>query len=69
MRWQVITLKVFIMEERAQVSFEYLLTAAFAIMLAIFSALVVETLRSIALSSQADILNTRQKVIENIMSG
>lgn len=55
------------MEERAQVSFEYLLTAAFAIVLAVFSALIVETLRSIALSSQADILNTRQKVIENIM--
>ena len=56
------------MEERAQVSFEYLLTAVFAIMLAVFAALVVETLRSIALSTQADILNTRKNVIENIMS-
>jgi len=55
------------MEERAQVSFEYLLTAAFAIMLAIFSALIVETLKNVALTSQADILNTRQKVIENIL--
>jgi hypothetical protein len=57
------------MEERAQVAFEYLLTAAFAIVLAAFSALIVETLRGIATESQVQILNTRSKVIENIMSG
>lgn len=57
------------MEETAQVSFEYLLTAAFAIMLAVFSALMVETLRSIAIQSQADMLSARSRVIENIISG
>lgn len=56
------------MEEKAQVSFEYLLTAAFAIMLAVFAAILVETLRGIALKAQADILTTRAKVIENIMA-
>jgi len=56
------------MEERAQVAFEYLLTAAFAIMLAVFSALIVETLRSVAMQAQADILTTRARVVENIMT-
>ena len=56
------------MEERAQVSFEYLLTAAFTIMLAIFSAILVETLRGIAMNAQAEILSTRARVIENILS-
>ncbi|MBT4870789.1 MAG: hypothetical protein HON47_04395 [Candidatus Diapherotrites archaeon] len=54
-------------EERAQVSFEYLLTAVFAIMLAIGAAIVVETLRQIAISSQADLLSTRARVIEDIL--
>ncbi len=54
------------MEETAQVSFEYLLTAVFAIMLAIFAAVIVEAMRSLALQAQADILSTRSKVIENI---
>ena len=56
------------MEERAQVSFEYLLTAAFTIMLAIFSALLVETLRGLAMKAQAEIFSTRARVIENILS-
>ena len=54
-------------EERAQVSFEYLLTAVFAIMLAIGAAVVVETLRQLAVSSQADLLSTRSRVIEDIL--
>ncbi|MCX6803675.1 MAG: hypothetical protein NTY48_03840 [Candidatus Diapherotrites archaeon] len=57
------------MEERAQVAFEYLLTAAFAIMLAAFSALIVEGIKSIALEAQAEVLNARARVIEDIMSG
>jgi uncharacterized protein (UPF0333 family) len=56
------------MEERAQVSFEYLLTATFAILLAIFSAVMVESLRSLASQAQRDILNTRARVIEDILS-
>jgi uncharacterized protein (UPF0333 family) len=55
-------------EERAQVSFEYLLTAAFAIMLAISAAIIVEALKSLALQAQADLLSTRAKVIENIFT-
>ncbi|MFA5357388.1 MAG: hypothetical protein WC874_00190 [Candidatus Izemoplasmatales bacterium] len=54
-------------EERAQVSFEYLLTAVFGIMLAISAAIIIETLREIALRAQADILTTREEVITNIM--
>ena len=56
------------MEEKAQVSFEYLLTAAFSIMLAISAAIMVETLRSLALQAQADLLSIRSRVIENILS-
>ena len=55
-------------EQRAQVSFEYLLTAVFAIMIAISAAIVIEALRTIALKSQAQLLSTRSRVIENIFS-
>ncbi len=55
-------------EERAQVSFEYLLTAVFAISLAISTALIVETLRQIALEAQAEILTIRAQTIEQIMA-
>jgi uncharacterized protein (UPF0333 family) len=54
-------------EEKAQVSFEYLLTAVFGIMLAIGAAMVLESLRQIALQAQADMLTTRAEVIENIL--
>jgi len=54
-------------EERAQVSFEYLLTSVFAILLAIGAAVVVDTLRQIAITSQAQMLSTRAEVIENIL--
>ena len=56
------------MEEKAQVSVDYLLIAVFSVILAITAALMVEALRSAALKSQADILSTRAKVIENIFS-
>ncbi|MFA5931223.1 MAG: hypothetical protein WC821_02845 [archaeon] len=56
------------MEETAQVSFEYLLTTVFAIMLAISAAIIVETLRTLALQAQAEILSTRSRVIENILT-
>jgi len=55
------------MEEKAQVSFEYLLMAVFGILLAIAAAVVVETLRTMAVEAQTEILNTRSQVIENIM--
>lgn len=60
--------KGIIMEETAQVSFEYLLTAVFAIMLAISAAILVEAMRSLAIKAQSDLLSTRSRVIENIMT-
>ncbi len=54
-------------EEHAQVSFEYLLTSVFAIILAISAAVVIETLRQIALDAQAQLLTTRARVIEEIL--
>ncbi|HNV01007.1 MAG TPA: hypothetical protein PKK60_01110 [archaeon] len=54
-------------EEKAQVSFEYLLTAVFVISLAISTALIVETLRQLALEAQAEILTIRTQTIEQIM--
>lgn len=54
-------------EEKAQVSFEYLLTSVFAIVLAISAAVVIETLRQIALDTQATLLTTRARVIEEIL--
>ena len=56
-----------IKEERAQVSFEYLLTAVFGIMLAISAALVVQALRGIATQAQAEIFSTRAQVLEEIL--
>lgn len=53
--------------EKAQVSFEYLLIAVFSIMIAVAAATMLETLRQIALSAQADILSERAKVIENVL--
>lgn len=54
-------------ENKAQVSFEYLLTSVFAIILAISAAIVIETLRQVALDAQADILTTRARVIEELL--
>ena len=54
-------------EEKAQVSFEYLLTAVFGIMLAIGAAMVIETLRQVALQAQADIWSTRANTLEEIL--
>lgn len=55
------------MEEKAQVSFEYLLASVFAIILAIGAAVVIETLRQMALEAQAQVLTTRERVIEEIL--
>ena len=55
-------------EERAQVSFEYLLMAVFAIMLSIGAAIVIETMRQMALQAQGDILTTRSNVIGELMA-
>jgi uncharacterized protein (UPF0333 family) len=55
-------------DERAQVSFEYLLMAVFAIMLSIGAAIVIETMRQMALDAQGKILTTRSEVIGNLMA-
>lgn len=54
-------------EEKAQVSFDYLLTAVFAIFLAIGVAVIVEVIKGFAYDAQADLLTTRARVIDNIM--
>ncbi len=54
-------------EEKAQVAFEYLLTAVFGIILTIGTALILETLRQLALKAQTDFLNERTRVIENLL--
>ena len=56
-----------LMEEKAQVSFEYLLTAVFGIVLAISAAIIIETLRAMAVEARIEILNTREEVINNII--
>jgi len=50
------------------VSFEYLLTAVFAISLAISSALIIQTLRTMALEAKAKILTIRAQTIEQVMA-
>ncbi|MDD5148262.1 MAG: hypothetical protein PHH08_02245 [Candidatus ainarchaeum sp.] len=55
------------MDCRAQVSFEYLILATFAIVLAIAAALLLDSLRTVSLSTKADILNYRNKTISSIM--
>ncbi len=54
-------------EEKAQVAFEYLLTAVFAIMLAIAAALIVQTFQGIAAQAQSEILDTREQTINQIL--
>ena len=54
---------VLIMEERAQVSFEYLLTALFGIILAIAAAVLIDTIRNIAVVAQGKILDYRDSTI------
>jgi uncharacterized protein (UPF0333 family) len=51
------------MEEKAQVSFEYLLTALFGIVLAIAAAVLIDTIRSISSVAQGRILEYRDSTI------
>ncbi len=55
------------MEDRAQVAIEYLLMALFGITLAIIAAIVVDSIRGVALSAQAEILDYREKTIANLL--
>ncbi|HLD58835.1 MAG TPA: hypothetical protein VI977_04315 [archaeon] len=56
------------MECTAQVSFEYLLLASFVIILATSAALLIDSIRGLALASQSDILNYRNKTIGSLLS-
>ncbi|MDP2974137.1 MAG: hypothetical protein Q8N60_03740 [Candidatus Diapherotrites archaeon] len=51
------------MNNRAQVSIEYLLMALFGITLAMIAAIVVDSIRGVALQAQADILDYRDNSI------
>ena len=55
------------MDFKAQVSFEYLLTAMFGIILAIAAAIIIETVRSVALNAQAELLEIREKTIASLI--
>ncbi|MCX6799060.1 MAG: hypothetical protein NTW59_03130 [Candidatus Diapherotrites archaeon] len=55
------------MEERAQVSLEYLLMALFGIILATAAAMLIEALRGIALSAQGKILDYRDNTIAALL--
>ncbi len=55
------------MEERAQVSFEYLLTALFGIILAISAALLIDTIRGVATVAQGKILEYRDETVSALM--
>ncbi len=57
------------MEEKAQVAFEYLLTALFGIVLAISAAILVDTIRGISLVAQGEILEYRDDTISALMQG
>ena len=55
------------MEERAQVSLEYLLMALFGIIIATAAAMTIEALRGIALSAQGKILDYRDNTIAALL--
>lgn len=55
-----------LMEEKAQISFEYLLTALFGIILAIAAAMLITTLRSIAYTAQTKVLQYREDSIASL---
>lgn len=54
-------------EEKAQVSFEYLVTAMFGIILAIAAAIIIDAVRSIAITSQTKLLKIREETISSLV--
>ena len=55
------------MDCKAQVSFEYLLTALFGITIAITAAIIIEAVRAVAITAQARILEFREKTIASLI--
>jgi uncharacterized protein (UPF0333 family) len=56
------------MESRAQVSIEYLLMALFGIVLALTAALLIDTIRGVALTAQGKILAYRDETIASLIN-
>jgi len=56
------------MDDKAQVSIEYLITALFGIMLAMAAAVMIEALRGIALDARAKVLTYREQTISSLIS-
>ena len=55
------------MDKRAQVAVEYLIMALFGIMLAMAAALLIDTIRNVAIAAQTQVLDYRQKTIESLL--
>lgn len=55
------------MEQRAQVSVEYLLMALFGIVLATAAAVLIDALRGVALSAQGRVLDYRDNTIASLL--
>ena len=56
------------MDNKAQVSIEYLITALFGIMLAMAAAVLIESLRAVALDARAKVLTYREQTISSLTS-
>ncbi|MBU1120875.1 MAG: hypothetical protein ABIE23_01485 [archaeon] len=55
------------MDEKAQVSIEYLLTILFGIILVMAAAILLDNLRVVAQSARAEILTQREKTIASLI--
>lgn len=55
------------MEEKAQVSIEYLLSVLFSIVLVMAAAILLDTLRALAQTSKATVLRVRESTIETLI--
>lgn len=55
------------MDNKAQVSFEYLIIALFGIMLAMAAALLIESIRGVAQTAKTKIISYREETISSLM--
>ncbi len=56
------------MEQRAQVSFEYLLMVSFTVILVIIAMVLVLAVQAVAAKAQAQVLEVRSKTISSLVS-
>lgn len=59
---------MFMLDNKAQVSFDYLLTVTFGIIIAIFAAILALNIGSIAELAQERVLNYREDMLEGLTS-